>query len=184
MTTKINIMDDLSEAESGNHSTASDSLLKHISDMGEEMKSLEKRIAADTERLKEIQNTDLPEAMEAVGMKSFKLLDGSEVIIKDIIAGNIPKEPARAAAAYDWLNSNGFGDLIKVEVSTQFGKGEYEKASELAKAVEQQFGLKMQAKNSVHFMTLSAWAKEQVANGADLPFDLLGIWVGKKATIK
>ena len=39
-------------------------------------------------------------------------------------------------------------------------------------------------KTGVHAMTFKAFVREQVESGRNLPFDLLGIYIGQKATIK
>ena len=47
-----------------------------------------------------------------------------------------------------------------------------------------QRGMATQTKTWVEPMTLKSFVKEQVEKGENLPYDLLGIYVGQKAKIK
>ena len=85
--------------------------------------------------------------------------------------------------AFEWLRSNGFGDLIKNTVTTTFNRGQDNQVAELVKVCEN-FGFKYLQKQKVEPMTLKAFAKEQVEKGKELPFDLFGIYIANKAKLK
>jgi hypothetical protein len=147
-----------------------------------DVQTLEEALAKAKEDLKRLEEIDLPDAMDSIGMKDFTLSSGEKISVKDTIAASIKgenKEPA-----YLWLVNNGHGDLIKTEIKTQLGRGEFEKAQKICESLKQSFGIIAQATQSVHYQTLSAWAREQLEAGVNIPKDLLGVFIGRKATIK
>jgi len=59
------------------------------------------------------------------------------------------------AEAFQWLEDHGYGDIIKERTVV-----------------------------NVHPSTLKAWAKERVESGDNIPDDLFGVYVGRKAVLK
>lgn len=57
--------------------------------------------------------------------------------------------------AFQWLQDHGYGDIIKERTVI-----------------------------NVHPSTLKAWAKERVESGDNIPDDLFGVYVGRKAVLK
>lgn len=134
------------------------------------------------ELLRTIQEVDLVNAMDACGMSSFTLDSGQQVIVKQICAGSIPK--ANEAEALAWLRKNKFDSIIKskIEVSVERGKA---KLGVQAVAALKKMGLEVKQSEGVHSQTLGAWAREIIEGGkVKLPLELLGIYVGRRATVK
>jgi hypothetical protein len=142
---------------------------------------LEEETKEVTRALKQVQEEEIPNLMSELGVQSFKLVDGSEIKVQKYYAASIPKE--RQAEAFDWLNRNGFGDLIKNQVATNFVRGQEQHAEAFAQECVDR-GLAVNTKKWVEPMTLKAFAKEQIETGADLPSDLFGLYVGNKAKIE
>lgn len=148
------------------------------------VESLEAELKIAVDNLRRVQEIDLPNAMAAAGVMSFKLLDGKSITIKEDVYASIPKDE-RYPAALSWLRDNGFGDVIKNEVKVAFGKGEETQAEELfAMLVEHDWASKTVTSESVHSSTLKALIREQLAKGADFPMDLFGAYPTTKAIIK
>jgi len=59
------------------------------------------------------------------------------------------------AEAFQWLEDHGYGDIIKERTVV-----------------------------NVHPSTLKAWAKERVESGDNIPDDLFGVYVGRRAVLK
>jgi|TARA_R110000787_G_scaffold159232_3_gene273005 hypothetical protein len=139
---------------------------------------------AETKRLKEelraIQEDLLPAAMTELGLHSVELRDGSKVSVKTFYGASINKETTEAA--FDWLNGEGFGDLIKNVVTASFSRGEENGAQLLADELEGS-GHRVSTKKWVEPMTLKAFVREQVEGGHDLPQDLFNVFIGEKASI-
>lgn len=133
-----------------------------------------------SQEIERTENDLLPAAMDEIGMAEFKLVDGSKIVVQPITRASIPK--GREDAAFAWLRGNNAGSLIKREISLSLGKGLDQKANEVVHFLREQ-GFDPKDKEAVAWNTLTAWVKEQLSSGANLPKDLLGIWVGRKAKI-
>jgi len=79
---------------------------------------------------REINQSDIPKLMEALGFESVTV-DGKKISVKDSVQCAIPA-PSRPEA-YSWMDKNGHGDLIKINLTQKFNRGEKEQAQ---KAVE------------------------------------------------
>lgn len=134
-------------------------------------------------RLRKVQEDDLPEAMLSAGIESQRLTGGYELALETETRANISK--ARKEAAFDWLEQNGHGDLIKHEVWMQFGRSEEALAQQVIKYLRQRkyAAGRLQDDRSVHASTLGAFVREQLAEGAALPMDLLGVYRQTRAVI-
>jgi uncharacterized small protein (DUF1192 family) len=146
-----------------------------------EVEDLEAQLKEKKEALTQVAEKDLPEALAECGLSEIKLLDGSKVTVKPYYQANPPKEKYDEAMA--WLRDNGHGDLIKNDVTVSFGKGEDNRAEDF-KVFLRDNGTSYTDKTGVHPMTFKAFVREQVETGQNLPFDLLGIYIGQKASIK
>jgi len=141
----------------------------------------ENALKALNEQLKQVSEVDLPAAMFEAGVSSFTLENGMKVSTKEDVYASIPK--GQENLAYDWLNENGFGGIIKHVVSASFGKEEDSRAKEFVKAA-QDLGLNPEDKKSIHAATLKAFVKEQLQQGKNIPLDLFGAFQVTKATVK
>jgi hypothetical protein len=160
--------------------------LAKLSKLGAQQLALETRIKKGEDLLKqlnlelhELRTRTIPTAMTAAGMKSFGMLDGSEVVIERQYFASIPSEDAinkassdderqemlaRRLAAFGWLRGSGNEDIIKNVVKTSFGKGEDALAAALA---DYCFSRKLDftQQEGVHASTLKAFVKEQYEKG-------------------
>lgn len=153
--------------------------LAHLTALAQKQLDAEARVAAcqaeltkATEALKNVAERELPEAMEEIGMETFKTRSGLTVNLDTKIRASIAKTTKDQAFA--WLRARGHAALIKRKVTVEFGKGEDDKAAALAKDLEGRFGLVVD-ESAVHPSTLSSFAKTEVEKGTDIPFDLFGI---------
>lgn len=167
---------------------ASDKSLKIVGDLAakqlkleQELTELEDQLKLKKEELTQVSEKDLPEALAECGLSEIKLLDGSKVTVKPYYQANPPKEKYEEAMA--WLRTHGHGDLIKNDVTVSFGKGEDTNAAEFKLHLIES-GTSFTDKTGVHPMTFKAFVREQVETGQNLPFDLLGVYIGQKTSIK
>jgi hypothetical protein len=109
------------------------------------------------------------------------LADGRHLKVTNYYGASI--KDAKKEAAFEWLRNNGFGDLIKNQVSCSFGRNEDEKAKSLIDSLQSQ-GYQSMQREWVEPSTLRAFIREQHEAGKQLPMDLLGAFVGQKTTIK
>ena len=112
----------------------------------------------------------------------IRLGPGFKIKVSTFYNASIP--PERKEEAYEWLDTNGHGGMIKTEVKTNFGRGELEAAKALiAEINENHPEIAMDLNQTVHWQTLRAWVKEQVEGGKSLPIDMFGVFVGRKTKI-
>lgn len=129
------------------------------------------RLETDLETAKKdmrrVEQEDLPDLMQELGLQTFKLTTGETIEVKQDVECGISEE--RRARAHSWLTENGFGGLIKTEVVAKFGRDQREEAV----ACAEQIGGEMVER--VHPSTLKSFVKEQMEAGRAIPFDLFAI---------
>ena len=168
--------------------TVNDEQLSGIGGLAKRAKLLEKEIEDYETELKQrkeqyrkLTEEVIPEALTSLGMKSFKMEDGSSIEIKAFYSASITE--AKRSEAFQWLREHGFDDIIKNTVSVRFGRGE-EALCAKAVATLRDAGYPVEQAEKVEPMTLKAWVKEQVEKGREFPSELFGAYIGQKATIK
>ena len=159
-----------------------------LSELCARLLELQKQITRCEENIKNLRSeerllseNEIPNLMQQAGISSLKLIDGSSVSFKPEYYAKIPV--SKTDEAFDWLSSNGYGDLIKNQVSLTFGKSEDNVANSLVEDLKSK-GHNVSQKKKVEPMTLKAFVREQIQNGQKLPMDLFGVYVSNKTTIK
>ena len=169
---------------------------RELFEVDSSISALEEKLSTARERRKTLTQTELPEYFTRVGQDRMGLPEfGVDLILENFVHANIAAdwEPERRDAAFAWLEDNGHGDIIKVEMTLKFPRT----AMALARWVQQvleTMKLPKQFLNmsippievglGVPWNTLTAWAKEQIRNGAALPLDTLGVTTGQVVKIK
>tara|TARA_A100000171_G_scaffold51767_1_gene67196 strand:- start:1004 stop:1549 length:546 start_codon:yes stop_codon:yes gene_type:complete len=161
---------------------------QELSELCTRLLELQKQITKCEDNIKNLRNeerllseNEIPNLMQQSGISSLKLTDGSSVEVKPFYAAKIPT--SKTDEAFDWLSSNGYGDLIKNQVSLTFGKSEDNAANSLVEDLKSK-GHNVSQKKKVEPMTLKAFVREQIQSGQKLPMDLFGVYVSNKTTIK
>lgn len=166
---------------------ASDEDLSSIAGLANQAITLEKDIdrqeeilGAMKERLRKLTDEIIPAALAEKGMSKFTMVDGSEIEVKPYYSASISAD--NRGEAFSWLRDNGYGDIIKNIVSTQFGRGEDELARDFITMARQQ-GFIVDQNEKVEPMTLKAWVRERVERGEEFPTELFGAYIGQRAKI-
>lgn len=161
---------------------------QELSELCTRLLELQKQITRCEENIKNLRSeerllseNEIPNLMQQAGISSLKLIDGSSVSFKPEYYAKIPV--SKTDEAFDWLSSNGYGDLIKNQVSLTFGKSEDNVANSVVEDLKNK-GHNVSQKKKVEPMTLKAFVREQIQNGQNLPMDLFGVYVSNKTTIK
>lgn len=164
--------------------------LENLVHEAEIMKELKENIDDLTETLGElnkqyihISQHVIPSMLDELGMKSFDLKDGGRISVKDFMSGSLPKDPQQFEAAVDWLKDNDLESILKTHVNLQFGKGSDNEAKNLLAMLREQ-GYEPNSQYTAHPQTLYASIRELMKDGKTIPFELLGLYVGKRAEIK
>lgn len=125
------------------------------------------------EQARDISERQLPELMDEMGLAEFVTSAGYKVKVKRSIHASILK--ARLQEAYDWLDANGHGGIIKRNVTVRFSKNQEDEARELVVQLGGQFpqvdeGMKIES------ATLRAFVREQLEAGEPIDQELFGIF--------
>ena len=166
-------------------------------DLANEIAEMEALLESKKQAYREIEAVTLPDMMVGLGVKEFSLQDGSKITIKDIVQASLPSQGAilkaqgderdalvdRKHRALEWMRAHGGEAIIKNNVSVDFGKGQDAVADKLVGFLKE-IGVEYDRSTNVHAASLTAYIKEKIANGADVPFDLFGVYTGFKAVLK
>jgi hypothetical protein len=162
-----------------------------------QIEAREKEIELKKARILQIQRETLPNMMSSIGMTEFSLNTGHIVAVSDIVQGSIPSASAieecedpveksaledRREQAFKWLRSNKAGALIKNKLTVNFQRGQ-EKDARKFKTLIQKAGFDAELVESVHPQTLTAFFREQLAAGRNIPSEPFKLFTGKQATI-
>lgn len=114
-----------------------------------------------------LRETLIPELMQQLGTDIYRLpQDGTVIEITDDVKAAITVD--NREAAYEWLESNGHGGLIKRTIVVAFNRDQEEAAKKLREQLEKQYaGVKQDV--SVHGQTLTAWARRRRQAGEEIP---------------
>lgn len=168
--------------------TVNDDQLNSIGALAKRAKLLEKEIEDLDSVVKErkgqlakLLEDSIPAALSELGMKSFKMADGSSIEVKPFYSASI--KDTNRAAAYEWLRQHSFDDIIKNTVSVRFGRGEDDLCAGLLNLLREQ-NYPVEQAEKIEPQTLKAFVREQIERGSELPMEMFGVFVGSKATIK
>jgi hypothetical protein len=154
----------------------------------QEAEELVERLKAQRRELAEV---TIPDLMDAAGQDRIGLPEaGVDIELKPYYSASLPKDADMREAALRWLVENGHGDLIKSEVSVEFGRGEHNAARSVAAVIEEQLvqmdmlDTPVRQNETVHHMTFGGFVRREYEEGRSLPLTLLGATVGRAAKIK
>ena len=160
----------------------------NITDSCKKLLETQKKIEATEEELKKLKDVEttlseqtIPNLMQQAGISMLKLADGSSVEVKPFYAARIPA--SRSEEAFEWLRENGHGDLIKNQVSMEFGMKQDNEAKSIIEELKSK-GLPVKQKTTVHPSSLRGFVREQIQDlGKDVPAELFGTYVANKTKI-
>jgi len=187
----IDILSEMAQDSSANSDQLDkldDTKLDKVARLANKANDLQEVVDRKEEELRDAKNalrkvTDelLPEAMENLNLEKVVMKDGSEISIKAIYGASIPKN--RVDEAYDWLREQGYGDIIKNNITVTFGKGEDQDAQAFMLVCGDQ-GFTPQQTEKIEPMTLKGWFREMIESGKAIPLELFGAWLAQRAVIK
>jgi hypothetical protein len=159
-----------------------------LSEVIEQYKSVGAQILAVESKLKElkeqekyISNFSIPEIMNKMNLSTVKLKDGSELSVKKVYSATMKAD--KKPQAIQWLRDNGLGDIVKNEITVNFGQGEENKAMAYANLARGQ-GYEPAQKEAVHAMTLKVTMEDWKNKGNEVPEDLFWTFDGNQTKIK
>ena len=150
-----------------------------ITDSCNKLLETQKKIEATEEELKKLKDVEttlseqtIPNLMQKAGVELIKLEGGVSVEVKPFYSARIPA--SKSEEAFQWLRDNGHGDLIKNQVSLEFGMKQDNEAKSIVEELKSK-GLPVKQKTTVHPSSLRGFVREQIQDlGKDVPADCLG----------
>jgi len=160
----------------------------NITDSCKKLLETQKKIEATEEELKKLKDVEttlseqtIPNLMQQAGVELIKLEGGISVEVKPFYSARIPA--SKSEEAFQWLRDNGHGDLIKNQVSLEFGMKQDNEAKSIVEELKSK-GLPVKQKTTVHPSSLRGFVREQIQDlGKDVPAELFGTYVANKTKI-
>lgn len=146
-------------------------LARQLLDAEAEVVNAELELKACKEKARNLREEVLPSIMQELELSEIRLDTGERVTVKQDVFMELTNEAK--PRAYEWLDNNGFGSLIKTAVISTFGRADIEEAKVLVHELSKR-GNNVQLKMDIHYQTMKAWLREQLAEGNDIPLDLFG----------
>lgn len=143
-----------------------------------ELAKLEDKAKDVNQEIQKLKTSLIPEKMGH--LTEIKLASGKKVTVQAVVRASILK--ATKDSALTWLEDNGHGSLIKTEVSVPLSREERALVPTAMEAL-QNAGFTPVASADVHPQTLSAWVREQLEAGAEIP-SYFSVYQGKTVTVK
>ena len=155
--------------------------IEKLKSIGAQVSEAESKLKELKEQEKYINNFTIPEIMNKLNLSTVKLKDGSELSIKKVYSATIKAD--KKAEAIQWLRDNGLGDIVKNEITVNFGQGEENKAVAYVTLAKGQ-GYEPSQKEAVHPSTLKVTMEDWKSKGNDVPEDLFWTFDGNQTKIK
>jgi hypothetical protein len=177
----INLRDDAPDQLNAIDPTELSEQIEKLNSINAQISSTEANLKELKEQEKQLNNFTIPELMEKMNLSTLKLKDGSELSVKKIYSATIKAD--KKAEAIRWLRDNGLGDIVKNEITVNFGQGEENKAAEYANLAKES-GYEPSQKEAVHAMTLKVTMEDWKNKGNEVPEDLFWTFDGNQTKIK
>lgn len=145
------------------------------------VEEIESALDKAKEELRVIAEKKLPEKMELLGLTTFSTSNGVHVKISEKIRASLAVE--NRPKGFDWLEKNGFGGMIKSQVIIPYKRDQLEEANEFVDGLRKG-GKLANLERKVEPATLTAFVKEQLTKGEDLPLEVFGVFRQRIAKVE
>lgn len=138
----------------------------------------EKALEVLKDNLKGVSEHAIPELMQEIGVTKIETSDGRKVKITPYFTGKITD-----LEAYDWLEREGYGDIVKISIQVDTRLSDIEKVDKIRKLLTEA-GIEWNEEQGVHYQTLCKWIKDTINEGKPIDRDLFNVYTGWKTSIK
>jgi hypothetical protein len=177
----INLRDDAPDQLNAIDPTELSEQIEKFNSIKAQISNAEASLKELKEQEKQLNNFTIPQIMEKMNLETLKLKDGSELSVKKVYSATMKAD--KKADCIQWLRNNGLGDIVKNEITVNFGQGEENKAAEYATLAKGQ-GYEPSQKEAVHAMTLKVTMEDWKNKGNEVPEDLFWTFDGNQTKIK
>ena len=143
-----------------------------------EIEDCEARISDLKKEREEVRIRTLPGIMFELGINSITV-DNHSCTLEPMVQASLPKDPEQREKAVAWMVDNGHGGIVKREMKIDLPKGDAITEEVVRDAVRDAApDVPVATKYNVHHSSYSALIRQLVREGAPIPTDLLGVYVG------
>lgn len=147
-----------------------------------EVASLEAALEAAKKQLTDLTEREIPSIMDEVGMADFRLSNGTRITVREEVRASIPA--ARKDEAIAWLDQHDLSGMVKRTFTIAFNRDEETWANKFeADLRKRKKEVRLKKEYKVEPMTLKAWASSSLKEGLDVPADLFGVFIQRRAKI-
>jgi len=147
--------------------------------------NLELELKAAEQKARTLRETDLPELMQAIGLKEITTANGLTVELREEVRASFPKDLEVRERAFSWLDENDHGGLVKHNFTISFTKAQEAAAERFAQELAaRKEPVNFVRKKDLHHQTMLAFIREQLKVGSDIPLPLFGAFIQKFAKLK
>lgn len=139
------------------------------------VEAAESRLSQAKEELRKIETDLLPNTMMELGVSSVTTNDGLVVEVKPVVDGGILR--GHEEEAIQWLDENGYGDLVKASIAVNLPREERDKARAALETLRS-LGIDATVKNTVHPQTMKAFIRSCDESGIAVPEDKFRVYRG------
>jgi len=112
-------------------------LAEQLADADKFVAKLEEELRQAKMRVTDISERAIPDLMDELGVAEFTTTNGFKITIRSTVRASIPL--ANRAEAYQWLEENGHGGLLKRTVSVAFNRDQQDDVCALRNELEDKF---------------------------------------------
>ena len=160
------------------------------------------------EQQRKIEEEQLPNLMDELGLAEFKLQDGiTRIDIKSFLKASLPSQTVilkttdpevrarlmeRRTEGLEWLRDGQGKSLIKDVVTIDIPSARSAKSAQrnamerkvnAVLKVAEKMGLLADRSETVHTQSLTSYLKEMLEQGVDIPMDTFAVFEGRKARV-
>lgn len=140
----------------------------------------EEALTKAKDALRLVEEVQIPEQLDLMGMKEFTDTEGRKIKIVTKIRASVLA--ANKPAMFMWLEDQGHGGMIKSTITVAFNREQKKEAQELAEKLRGEFA-GVQQLMKVEPATLTAFVKGQLEAGDEIPLHLITVFEQRIAKI-
>ena len=151
----------------------------------DEVAQAEKALATAKKKLARLSEYVIPDVMEEMGINEYKTNDGLTIKLKQAIRASISE--VNRADAFGWMADHDHEAMIKTNIVIEKPAllDDFENADEIKEALQVIIDSLPSSENkSIHSSTLSAFVRDKLEDGEEIPLDTFSVFRQVTSVIK
>lgn len=151
----------------------------------EEVAQAEKALATAKKKLARLSEYVIPDVMEEMGINEYKTNDGLTIKLKQAIRASISE--VNRSDAFDWMTDHDHEAMIKTSIVIEKPAllDDFNNADELKEALQLVMqNLPSSENKSIHSSTLSAFVRDKLEDGEEIPLDTFSVFRQVTSVVK